>query len=945
MEERLSQKLRRPAFKKESSGVQIPLLPDSLRFPQQTADGRATFAGVYRDLFPQFCQHRGLGASTAEEYDAIMSRQILDFFDNTTAFEVLDEELFRNIWKKILSGKLSEYSRKVAAIVIRGIVETAFQQNRTLTILWGVPEYSGSSGLFRKFSIPQKLKSADEGTLLAEQGIRIRRSISLETEVRLVWNMLDLCDLHGELFAGLIMLTTGARTSEATAFSWKHFCEVAPGYWALVRYDVSNPDSRETEGGGKTANAFRLLPLPQFLAKKLLERKKLLEAHFPGRDLSDFPIACRGECYEIRCTQRELNQRLKYQYQVAGVDEDIMLHAYEDMQTNSDVASDCEASASAYLCRHQFATAMVYCGLSLGEIYTVMGHKEEDEDVKKADFSNPDLFRKLADKMNRRPITQLFDRQCECHTYRYDGIPLRILDDGNVEIRFPEGAAVQMTYLPRESDTLLELHCENFEVSQSTQIILPQNDIEDTISIRSQLFQCAEAAYQKVYKKATSPAKAAAQDDSADIPAAEIASRPPLTRPVMGQARPPLPPFPVPPILSAKLEASEVSLRESTPDKKVPSKPMPAKHAPEVLPQGLPESTHADGSMDVPKDAQKDPPKINKEEPAKGPLPVKHAPRKAAPVSGRQKPPALYLKDDAGTLMALPLPQRQNLNRRGTKIAVSKEFAAPSGILFHDPRLPVLVLSPDGKLFRLPAKIRLHAYCQKHRDAPAVQALLHNGMILQAASASVPPEGAIVCLANTGAVQKVSLAHLQKFSSEGRQLVTLQQGETIVSACLCPKASDVLLLTKHGQALRLTEESLRPAQNPGVKLISGIALRDSDQAISCIPYQSGDEFVIIKQFGHAVRLSADFPLHPHGRNTFGAASVKIQPGDAVLAILPADRAILLLSNSKRSLCFPATEIPLVKNPSGGVITAKLREGESLLAAVTVPNSGDASVNT
>ena len=105
---------------------------------------------------------------------------------------------------------------------------------------------------------------------------------------------------------------------------------------------------------------------------------------------------------------------MKNLYRLAGVAEDLMRTAYQEMRADPDLAEDCEGRATAYLCRHQFATAMVYCGLTPGEIYTVMGHAEEDESVHKSDFANPDAFCALADKMSRRPLVQFFDHLAAC---------------------------------------------------------------------------------------------------------------------------------------------------------------------------------------------------------------------------------------------------------------------------------------------------------------------------------------------------------------------------------------------------------------------------------------------------------------------------------------------------------------------------------------------------
>ena len=158
---------------------------------------------------------------------------------------------------------------------------------------------------------------------------------------------------------------------------------------------------------------------------------------------------------------------MKNLYRLAGVAEDLMRTAYQEMRADPDLAEDCEGRATAYLCRHQFATAMVYCGLTPGEIYTVMGHAEEDESVHKSDFANPDAFCALADKMSRRPLVQLFDHHTACRTYSCEDQPISVRADGDVDLYFPKEAVpfyillvinlLLITYVPVFSTGILSL--------------------------------------------------------------------------------------------------------------------------------------------------------------------------------------------------------------------------------------------------------------------------------------------------------------------------------------------------------------------------------------------------------------------------------------------------------------------------------------------------------
>lgn len=495
MANRLNQKLRKPAQDKTAPVNYDPLHPASLRLPQQTADSRPTVAAVYRMLWPKLREERKLARSTARQYDRVMAQKVLPQMPLDVAFADLDEDEFLAFWDHLCGSGLSQSHLQIASVVIRTIMELAYDQGLTQTTLWGLPQYRILPEDGAPLEVLPCEDPEEEGARLADLAVRTPRSISLDVEFALAAGMIDNCCEHGELIAGLLMLCLGVRTSEATGFSYRHLKQVRPGYyWALVCYEVSNKDARTTQAGGKTSNAFRLLPVPHFLTEILMDRKRKLLKKFPPEAVENLPLACKGVDYTCRCTQKETNEAMKNLYRLAGVAEDLMRTAYQEMRADPDLAEDCEGRATAYLCRHQFATAMVYCGLTPGEIYTVMGHAEEDESVHKSDFANPDAFCALADKMSRRPLVQFFDHLAACHTYSCEDQPISVRADGDVDLYFPSGGIFAISLLGAEYGDNLRVETEGVEILQQAPLCLPGNP-SDTLSIRSALRALGEEAW------------------------------------------------------------------------------------------------------------------------------------------------------------------------------------------------------------------------------------------------------------------------------------------------------------------------------------------------------------------------------------------------------------------------------------------------------------------
>ena len=888
MEHKLDRKPRKPAQDKTAPVNYDPLHPASRTLPQQTADGQLTFAGVYCMLWPKLRDTRKLARSTAKQYDRVMGQKVLPQLPQDVAFIDLDEDDFLTFWDHLCCSDLPQSQLQIASVVIRTLMDLAYEQGLTQTTLWGLPQYR----IMTEDGVPLEISPCadpeEEGERLADLAVRTPRSISLDVEFALAQGMIDNCCDHGELIAGLLMLCLGVRTSEATGFSYRHLKQVRPGYWALVRYEVSNKDARTTHAGGKTSNAFRLLPIPRFLTEILLGRKQELFGRFSPEVIENLPLACKGTDIACRCTQKEVNAKVKNLYRLAGVAEDLMRTAYQEMRADPDLAEDCEGRATAYLCRHQFATTMVYCGLTPGEIYTVMGHAEEDELVHKSDFSNPDAFCALADKMSRRPLVQFFDHLAACHTYSCEDQPVSVCADGDVDLYFPSGGIFEVSLLGAEYGDNLTVAAEGVEILQQAPLCLPGNP-SDTISIRGALRALGEEAWRAaVDKTVVLPSPAAV------IERLDHESAPPSLRAIY-------------PAANSRAQVAEI--------------PQPTTLvAEESADQVLPQPTEC---VDIPEPARQD----------------------AAIRAGRPEPKVFGMAAVPGTLYLLSrngeigvLPDRYPICNRNLagKWLLEERHAEPTALLCHKEWEPALVLAQDGMMYKIEAGQRLDSpeFCQP--DHPAYQALRSGGVLLQGAELD-QLDGTITCLSDRGSIRRVSLERFRRIPSEGRQLVAVPEGERLVSACLCSDQSDILLVSAQGRALRLSAKDVRVVTSPGSALYTGMALADEDHAILCCPYEANTEYLIITRSGRAVRRASSAEITPHGRGSQGVQGMQVGVGDQIAALLPAAPAILLVATSGKGLCIQTDSISLTTGVAKGMGIIKLRPPHAVLAVVGMEN--------
>lgn len=885
MEHKLDRKPRKPAQDKTAPVNYDPLHPASRTLPQQTADGQLTFAGVYCTLWPKLRETRKLARSTAKQYDRVMAQKVLPQMPLDVAFWDLDEDDFLKFWDHLCGSGLSQSQLQIASVVIRTIMELAYDQGLTQTTLWGLPQYRILPEDGAPLEVLPCENPEEEGERLADLAVRTPRSISLDVEFALAKGMIDNCRDHGELIAGLLMLCLGVRTSEATGFSYRHLKQIRPGYWALVRYEVSNKDARTTQAGGKTSNAFRLLPVPQFLTEILLGRKQELLGRFSPEVVENLPLACKGTDVACRCTQKEVNAKVKNLYRLAGVAEDLMRTAYQEMRGDPDLAEDCEGRATAYLCRHQFATAMVYCGLTPGEIYTVMGHAEEDESVHKSDFANPDGFCALADKMSRRPLVQFFDHLAACHTYSCEDKPVSVCADGDVDLYFPSGGIFEASLLGVEYGDNLRVETEGVEILRQAPLCLPGNP-SDTISIRGALRALGEEAWRAAVDKTVVLPSPAAVIESLDHESA-------------------------PPSLHVIYPAAN-------------SRPQ----AVVEIPQPTPVAAEKSDDQVLPQPTEC----VDTPEPVQQVVSVRSGRPEAKVFGTAAAPGTLYFWGRNGEIRALP--DRQPIYNRNLagKWLLEERHAEPVALFCCREQEPALILSSDGVLYRLAPGQRLDSpdFCRP--DNPAYQALRCGGILLQGPELG-QSDGTITCLSRQGSIRRVSLERLRRISPEGRQLVAVPEGDKLVSACLCSAHADLLIVSARGKVLRLAAKDLYVVISPGADLCAGMTLADEDHAVLCCPYEANTEYLIITRSGRAVRRAGSAEITSHGRGSQGVQGMQVGAGDQIAALLPAAPAVLLAATNGKGLCIRTDSISLTTGVAKGMGIIKLRPPHAVLTAI------------
>jgi len=170
-----------------------------------------------------------------------------------------------------------------------------------------------------------------------------------------------------------------------------------------------------------------------------------------------------------------------------------------------------------------------------------------------------------------------------------------------------------------------------------------------------------------------------------------------------------------------------------------------------------------------------------------------------------------------------------------------------------------------------------------------------------------------------GVVKKVATSEFVNAKTRGIIAINLDEGDRLVSACLTHGQDEVVLITRRGQALRMTEEDVR-ATGRSSRGVCGIKLEDSDELTAMLRVSSDQKMLVLSEYGYGKRVEFD-NFNPHSRATHGQMiyTPEDRTGELVgaITVLDSDDVVVITSQGK-TLKFAADTVSIQGKGAKGV---------------------------
>jgi DNA gyrase subunit A len=197
-------------------------------------------------------------------------------------------------------------------------------------------------------------------------------------------------------------------------------------------------------------------------------------------------------------------------------------------------------------------------------------------------------------------------------------------------------------------------------------------------------------------------------------------------------------------------------------------------------------------------------------------------------------------------------------------------------------------------------------------------------------------EGAFVVMATRrGLIKKTSLTAFANIRASGIIALSIQEDDDLVGLRITEGASDLLLGTRNGWAIRFREENVRP-MGRSARGVRGIRLRDKDDFVigmAAVPREVPATLLTVCEKGFGKRtVTTDYPTKNRGGKGVITIKTTERNGKVVgLRLVTDDDDLMLITSSGKLIRMPVDGIPTIGRNTQGVRLIRLEDDEVVVA--------------
>jgi DNA gyrase subunit A len=199
----------------------------------------------------------------------------------------------------------------------------------------------------------------------------------------------------------------------------------------------------------------------------------------------------------------------------------------------------------------------------------------------------------------------------------------------------------------------------------------------------------------------------------------------------------------------------------------------------------------------------------------------------------------------------------------------------------------------------------------------------------------------LLFITKNGQVKKTKFTEYDSSWRTGLIAINLKDGDELVEVIPTSGADDIFVISRRGQAIRFSEEDVRPMGRSAAG-VRGMKLKADDEVVSVAKSREACSLLMVTDAGYGKRTQLD-KFNQQGRGGQGVRAIKIteRKGAVVAAFMVGiDDEVFAVASGGVIIRLPVREVSSQGRDATGVRVMNLDEGQAVAAVAPVLSEDD-----
>ena len=288
-----------------------------------------------------------------------------------------------------------------------------------------------------------------------------------------------------------------------------------------------------------------------------------------------------------------------------------------------------------------------------------------------------------------------------------------------------------------------------------------------------------------------------------------------------------------------------------------------------------------------------------------------------------KKEDMVVLTSARGMIKRVPVSAYRNQGRggKGSSSANLRDEDFLENLFIASTHDYILFITSEGKAYWL--KVHEIPEGSRHARGTNIRALLqisaNEEITTVVAIKDFEQEGNLFMGTSRGVVKKVKISDFSNARTRGIRAINLDAGDRLISAQLTTGDNELVMVSKHGMALRFHEEAVR-TMGRASRGVQGLKLQKEDELAGVLCIREGERMMLLSEYGYGKRIEYDH-FTPHGRATRGQITYKISDKTGeVIGVSPVleGEEIVCITSQGNTLKIQSDEVSVMGKSAFGV---------------------------